>query len=92
MMKRVASLGDSRHHCHFIFFVMYTSKMKGTTMRPHQLSTHTRKSRYRMVATANLVHWQRGFNSFFSFVAMLFVGNVYVRVFLLIYIALTLRT
>jgi hypothetical protein len=29
-----------------------------------------------------LVHWQRGLISFFSFVAMLFVCNVYVRVFL----------
>ena len=39
MMKRVASLSDSRHHCQRIFFVMYTSNMNGRTSSPHQLFT-----------------------------------------------------
>ena len=29
----------SFHHCHFIFLVIYTSKINGITSNPHQLST-----------------------------------------------------
>ena len=44
IMKRTGG-SEFFHHCHFIFFVMYTSKMNGTTTSPSQLLTQSRNSR-----------------------------------------------
>ena len=47
---------------------MYASYIKGTTNKPHQLSTHSRKVRYKTMTMANFIHCRLGFTvSFFIF-------------------------